>query len=73
MERAFNSIMSKNIDIVRDSVNVEAGQKAFNQWLKENMRKIRESEYAVINKNMEAFKDKKEIADSIRQVLRKLE
>ena len=73
LERAFNSIMSKNINIVRDSVNVEYGQKAFNQWLKENMHKIRQSEYAVINKNMEAFKDKKAIANAIRQVLSKLD
>lgn len=73
LERAFNSIISKNIDIIRESIDDDNGQQIINKWLKENMRKIRESEYSVINDNLEKFKIKKAIAESILQVLSKLE
>ena len=72
LERAFNSIISKNIDIIRESIDDEKGQLIINRWLKENMRKIRESEYSVINDNLEKFKLKKSVAESILQVLSKL-
>ena len=73
LERVFNSVMSKNIDMIRESIYKDNGQKIFNQWLKENMRKIREDEYAEINKSIESFRDKQAIAESIRQTLNQIE
>ena len=72
LERAFNSIMSKNIEIIRESVETSDGQQIFNDWLKLNMRKIYASEYAEIDKNIDAFKDKKAVAEAIQQILQKL-
>ena len=69
LERAFTSIMSKNIELIRESIHNSDGQQIFNSWLKENLRKIKESEYATIDKNMEIFKLKQEIANSIRPML----
>ena len=73
MERAFLSVMSKNVDIIRESVTDESGQEVFNQWLKTNMRKIREDEFATIDRNKETRQSKEAIAEAIRQVLEKME
>ena len=73
LERAFNSIMAKNIDMIRESINTASGKEIFNRWLNENMRRIRASEYEAIDKQQDALKDKRAIAASIRQVLAKLD
>ena len=72
LERAFNSVMSKNIELIRESIETPKGQQIFNDWLKSNMRKIYANEYAEIDKNIDAFKDKKAVAEAIQQVLKKL-
>ena len=72
LERAFNSVMSKNIETIRKSIETPEGQQIFNDWLKSNMRKIYANEYAEIDKNIDAFKDKKAVAEAIQQVLKKI-
>ena len=73
LERAFNSIMAKNIDLIRESLGTSEGQQAFNQWLKANLRKIRAADYAVVDQNIELFREKQAIAESIRPLLGKLD
>ncbi len=65
--------MSKNVDIIRDRVTGDSGQEVFNRWLKANMRRIREDEFATIDRNKETRQSKKAIAEAIRQVLEKME
>ena len=73
LERAFNSIMAKNIDLIRESLSTPEGQQVFNQWLKANLRKIRAADYAVVDQNIELFREKQAIAESIRPLLSKLD
>lgn len=74
LEGAFNSVMLKNIDLIRDSMShSEDGKKIFNQWLKSNMRKIRVSDYLAIEENLDSFQKQKAIAESIRVTLGKLD
>lgn len=73
LERAFNSIMAKNIDLIRESLGTPEGQQVFNQWLKANLRKIRAADYAVVDQNIELFREKQAIAESIRPLLSKLD
>ncbi|MBQ6296728.1 MAG: dynamin family protein [Selenomonadaceae bacterium] len=73
LERAFNSIMAKNIDLIRESLGTPEGQQVFNQWLKANLRKIRAADYAVVDQNIELLREKQAIAESIRPLLSKLD
>lgn len=73
LERAFTSVIAKNIAMIRESIDSDAGKEIFNQWLKENLRKIRASEFADVDKQIEDFRNKKVIVESIRQLLEKME
>lgn len=73
LERAFTSVIAKNIAMIRESINSDEGKAIFNQWLKENLRKIRASEFADVDRQIEDFRNKKAIVESIRQVLEKME
>ena len=73
LERAFNSVMDKNITMIRESIETELGKTIFNQWLKENLRKIRANEFAEVDRQRESLQNKRVIAAAIRQVLEKIE
>ena len=74
LEGAFNSVMLKNIDLIRNSMDhSEDGKKIFNQWLKSNMRKIRVSDYLAIEESIDSFQKQKAVAESIRLTLSKLD
>ena len=73
LERAFNSVMDKNFVMIRESIDTEAGKAIFNQWLKENLRKIRASDFAEVDRQRESLQNKKAIVAAIRQVLQKIE
>ena len=73
LERAFNSVMDKNIAMIRESIDTETGKVIFNQWLKENLRKIRANEFAEVDRQRESLQNKRVIVAAIRQVLEKIE
>lgn len=73
LERAFNAVMAKNIDMIRESIDDASGKEIFNQWLKENLRKVKASEFADVDRQIESFQNKKAIVEAIRQVLDKIE
>ena len=73
LERAFNSVMDKNIVMIRESIDTESGKSIFNQWLKENLRKIRASEFAEVDRQRESLQNKRTIVAAIRKVLEKIE
>ena len=73
LERAFNSVIDKNIAMIRESIDTETGKAIFNQWLKENLRKIKSNEFAEVDRQRESLQNKRAIVVAIRQVLEKIE
>ena len=73
LERAFSSVMDKNIAMIRESIDTETGKAIFNQWLKENLRKIKSNEFAEVDRQRESLQNKRTIVAAIRQVLEKIE
>lgn len=65
LERAFISMISKNIDLIRDSI----GKQCFVDWLAHNIEKIKENEFAVIaEKNMNNAA-RRNIVEAIKKVV----
>ena len=74
LERAFISAITKNINIICDKIsNSDEGRKIFNAWIKQNIRKIKDSEFARIEQDNMNNQSRKIIVESIKQVLDKLE
>ena len=72
LEQAFNSVIGKNIDMIRESLSAKENNQVIDDWLRANMRKIRETEFTDIDRQNEARQGKKEIAVAIRDILGKL-
>ena len=74
LERAFISVVVKNINLIRNALtHSPEGRKIFNAWVNQNVRKIKDSEFARIDQSNMNIQTRKVIAESIRQVLEKLE
>ena len=74
LERAFISVVVKNINLIRNALSRSPeGRKIFNAWINQNVRKIKESEFARIDQSNMNLQTRKLIVESIRQVLDKLE
>ncbi len=74
LERAFISVFVKNINLIRNSLSKSPeGRKIFNTWINDNVRKIKESEFARIDQSNMNAQARKIIVESIRQVLDKME
>lgn len=67
LERAFISVISKNIDIINKSIS--DNPKLYNDWIARNVSKIRASEYAHIAQSQEDNMTRKEIVKAIQQLL----
>ena len=74
LERAFISVVIKNINLIRNSLSKSPdGRKIFNTWINDNVRKIKESEFARIDEHNMNIQSRKLIINSIQQVLDKME
>lgn len=86
LERAFNSIISKNINIIRTNAArkarpvalVKAGEQPrykpgpFDVWIDKNVKKIKENEFARIDEDLANDGTRKMIVSSIEKVLDKM-
>lgn len=68
LERAFVSVITKNINLIRNSLK-ENGREILNDWISENVAKIREDECADIIREQENNQIRKIIVQSIEKVL----
>ena len=74
LEIAFIAVVTKNINLIRENLseNVD-GRKKFNSWIKANVKKIKENEFAAIEQDNMNNQTRKMIVNSIRQALDKLD
>ena len=74
LETAFIAVVTKNINLIRENLSQNPeGRQKFNEWIKENVRKIKESEFAAIEQDNMNSQARKMIVNSIRQALDKLD
>ena len=71
LEKAFNRVIDKNISLINDNIrNNEGGKGILGVWINDNARKIRPSEFADIDVEIENNKIRKDIVKSIDEVLK---
>ena len=74
LERAFISVVIKNINLIRDGLSKSReGREIFNDWIERNVRKIKDSEFAHIDQENMNIQTRKMIVASIRQVADSME
>lgn len=74
LERAFISVVVKNINLICDGLSKSPeGRELFNDWIERNVRKIKDSEFAHIDRENMSIQTRKMIVESIRQVVDNME
>jgi len=73
LERAFVSVMTKNINIIRKDEETPEGAELFDKWIMDNIRKIKEDEFRGLDQRNLENQTKKNIVETIRKVVDKLE
>lgn len=71
LERAYSSVIEKNVELIR--TGVMENQQLIGEWLSQNVRKIRESEFAAIVNEQAINQARRMIVESIREVLKEVE
>jgi len=73
LERAFVSVMTKNINIIRKDEETPEGAELFDKWIMDNIRKIKEDEFRGLDQRNLENQTKQNIVETIRKVVDKLE
>ena len=74
LERAFISVIVKNINFIRNGITEQGeGSRKFDEWITRNVRKVLDSEFAAIDRDNMNSQARKSIAASIRKVLEGME
>ena len=73
LERAFISVMTKNINIIRNEEETKESRKIFNKWIQDNIRKIMENEFIGLDQRNLENQTKKNIVETVRKVVDKLD
>lgn len=73
LEHAFVSVINKNVNGIRDALKTKPdGRKKFNNWIRNNIRKIKDTEFEEINRINQNSETRRQIVNSIRQTLEKM-
>ena len=73
LERAFISIIVKNINFIRSKIMDSGEDSKFDTWINQNVRKVMDSEFAAIDRYNMDSQTRKSIVASIRQILGEME
>ena len=74
LERAFISIIVKNINFIRRGITDSGdGSSKFDEWINLNVRKVMDSEFAAIDRYNMDSQTRKSIVAAIQQVLGSME
>lgn len=72
LERAFISVIAKNVNLIRTSLEKKPdGRKKFNEWIRNNIHKIKEREFAEIDARNQTGEARRRIVEAVRRVLEK--
>lgn len=69
LERAFISIIVKNINFIRSGIMYSGEDSKFDAWINQNVRKVMDSEFAAIDRYNMDSQTRKSIVASIQQIL----
>ncbi len=69
LERAFISIIVKNINFIRNGIMYSGEDSKFDAWINQNVRKVMDSEFAAIDRYNMDSQTRKSIVSSIQQIL----
>ena len=69
LERAFISVVTKNVELIREHLQDEKGGKAFRDWVRLNSAKLMPSKFESIIENKAINENRKAIVSSIKNVL----
>ena len=67
LERAYNSVIEKNVELIRQGVQTR--DELMGEWLKQNIRKILEDQFAAIVNEQAKNESRRLIVESIKNVL----
>ena len=73
LERAFVSVMTKNLNIIRKDEETSDGAELFDKWIMDNIRKVKEDEFRGLDQRNLENQTKQNIVETIRKVVNKLE
>ena len=73
LERAFISIIVKNINFIRNGIMHGGEESKFDAWINQNVRKVMDNEFAAIDRDNMNSQTRKSIVASIQQVLNNME
>ena len=73
LERAFISVVTKNVELIREHLQDEKGGKAFRDWVRLNAVKLMPSKFESIIENKAINENRKAIVSAVRNVLNKWE
>ena len=71
LERAFNSVITKNVNLINRHLNEPEGNAAFRQWIRNNAAKLMPSQFEDIIKQGAVRENKKAIVNAVRTLLSK--
>lgn len=71
LERAFNSVIIKNVDLIRNHLDEDNGKKAYQAWIRENAAKLMPSHFEHIIEQGAIREKKKAIVSAVRNLLNK--
>ena len=71
LERAYTSVINKNVELIRTQIKTGDGNKAFRAWCRENAAKLMPSKFEAINESKAVNENRKAIVNTIKGVLDK--
>ena len=73
LERAFISVISKNANLIRTSLDEKPeGQEKLNLWIRNNVHKLKEAEFMEIDRKNENSETRRQIVKAVQEVLKKM-
>lgn len=69
LERAFNSVIIKNVDLIRNHLNEPEGNVAYRAWIRNNAVKLMPSRFEQIIEQGAIRENKKAIVNAVRKLL----
>ena len=71
LERAFNSVITKNVDLIRQNLKDAKGNAIYQAWIRDNAAKLMPSRFEQINEQGIIHANRKAIVNAVRNLLRK--
>lgn len=72
LEKAFISVVTRNIELIRSNTTAAHEKNKFHQWLKLNIQKVKNSEFAALQNEVANHRTRRIIIDEMKKSLAKI-